>query len=65
MFHISEMSFTAGSSVRHMIYELHTKRSMQKCELNLNMIIDENPKLIITLDRSDNHIVIRKYSHIT
>ena len=37
---------------------------MQMVELNLNMIIDNNPHLINALDRTDNHPLIRKCSNI-
>ena len=33
-------------------------------ELKLNMIVDENPQLINSLDRSENHPSIGKYSTI-
>ena len=37
---------------------------MQMVELNLNMIIAENPHLINSLDRSIKYPLIRNYSNI-
>ena len=47
-----------------MTYECYTKRLMQKVELNMNMILDEKPKLINSIDRGVNHPVFQKYSFI-
>ena len=40
------------------------KHPMQLVELNLKMIIDNNPHLITALDKSVNHPIIKKYSYI-
>ena len=37
---------------------------MSMLERRINMIIAKNPQLIKSLDRTKNHPVIRKYSHI-
>ena len=37
---------------------------MSMLERRINMIIAKNPQLINVLDRSKNHPLIRKYSHI-
>ena len=37
---------------------------MSMLERRINMIIAKNPQLINALDRTKNHPLIRKYSHI-
>ena len=37
---------------------------MPMVERRINFIINKNPELINALDRSKNHPLIRKYSHI-
>ena len=47
-----------------MTYEHYIKNPMEMVELKLNMIISENPLLIISLDRDIQHPLIRKNSII-
>ena len=58
------MCITTVSFIRYMTHEFCIKQPMQRIELKLNMVIDENPHLINALDRSVNHPSIRKYSSI-
>ena len=51
-------------SLTHNKIEYYIKQPMQILELNLKMIINNNPHLINVLDRSINHPLIRKYSNI-
>ena len=44
------------------IHYLNQPKSMLKRKLNENLA--RNPRLINSLNRSDNHPLIRKYSHI-
>ena len=62
--HLYEMDITTFSHRRHMIYEFHIKHPLQIDELKFNMIIDENPYLIIPLDRSITHSLIIKYTNL-
>ena len=47
-----------------MMYSFYIEQPMQMIQLNLNMIIDNDPHLISALDRSFNHPLIRKYGNI-
>ena len=47
-----------------MNYDCIIKQPMQMVELNLNMIISENPRLRNALDRSIDHPSIRNYINI-
>ena len=47
-----------------MSYDFYTKQPMQMVELKTNMILDNNPRLIIALDGRVNRPLIRKYSKI-
>ena len=58
------MCIKTASFIKHMIHEFYIKRSMQMCILKLNLIIDENPHLKKALDRTVNHLSLRKYSDI-
>ena len=45
-------------------YKPYIGQPMQMVERRLNFVIDRRPQLINALDRSKNHPLIRKYSHI-
>ena len=46
-----------------MNHDFHLKLPMHMVELKMNMIIDGNPHLIDTLNKSGNHSLYRKYDH--
>ena len=48
----------------NMTYENYISLPMSMCERKIDMIIAKNPKLITSLDRYNNHPLIRKYGHI-
>ena len=50
--------------INNKTYEYYIKQPMQMVELNLNMIINNDPHLINALDRSINHPLLRKYSNV-
>ena len=58
------MCITSVSKKRHMTFELYSKEPMQMVEMKLNMIIDENPHLIKTLETNVNHAFFRNYSDV-
>ena len=45
-------------------FDYYIKQPMQIVELQLNMIVDNIPHLIKTLDGGVNHPLIRKASHL-
>ena len=45
---------------KYMAHDFYIKQPMQIIELNLNMILDNQSHLIIALDRSVNHPLIRQ-----
>ena len=47
-----------------MNYEFYISHPVQKAELKLNLIFDYNLQLINALDRSVNHLLIRKFFYI-
>ena len=47
-----------------MSYKYYINHPMSMLERRINMIIAKNPQLINALDRTKNHPLIRKYSHI-
>ena len=47
-----------------MTLEFYKKKPMSMIERRLNIIIAKNPSLIKSLDRTTNHLLIRKYSRI-
>ena len=47
-----------------MTYDYIIKQPKRKGEINLNMIVKNNPHLINALDRSINHSLMRNYSEI-
>ena len=61
---INEMIIQTISNRRDMTYKRFINHPMSMCERRLNLIIAKNPHLINSLDRSKNHPLIRKYSHI-
>ena len=48
----------------NMSYKHYINHPMSMLERRINMIFAKNPKLINSLDRTKNHPLIRKYSHI-
>ena len=56
------MDLTSISDKRCRNYEYYIQKHMRMVELNLNLIIYRNPLLLNSLDRSINHLFIRKYS---
>ena len=51
-------------AIKRLSYQLRFKQPMQMVELKLNFTIDENRQFINSLDRSVNHPLFPKYSHI-
>ena len=45
-----------------MSYVFYFKQPLEMLELKLNMLLDETPQLINSLDGSVNHPFIREYS---
>ena len=52
------------SCMCNMSYKYYINQPMSMLERWINMIIDKNPQLIKSLDRTKNHSLIRNYSHI-
>ena len=48
----------------NMSYKHYINQPMSMLERRINMIIAKNPRLINAIDRTKNHPLIRKYSHI-
>ena len=48
----------------NMSYKQYINNPMSMLERRVNFLIARNPKLIKSLDRTKNHPLIRKYSHI-
>ena len=48
----------------NMTYKHYLHQPMHMVELKLNMNFAKNPQMINSLDRSKNHPLIRKYSHV-
>ena len=64
--YIGENNITTIRNKRHMTYEFYIKQPMETVELRLILILDENPQLITSLDRSANPTLnIRKYSRFS
>ena len=59
---INQMTINTISDRCNMTYEYYIHPPMFPLEIKLNLIIGKYPKL---LDQNINHILIRKYSHIT
>ena len=62
--HINYKSIDSINDRCNMTYEYYINQPMPALELRLNMIIAKNPESINSLDRTKNHPLIRKYSHI-
>ena len=62
--HIDEMNITTIKDKMYMTYNHYITRPMPAVELKLNMIVSKNPHLIKSLNRSQIHPSIRKYSYI-
>ena len=58
------MCITTVSNKKYLAHEFDIKQPKQMLELKLNMIIDENFRLINARDKNANHPLIRKYSDI-
>ena len=48
----------------NMSYKHYINQPMSMLERRINMINAKNPRLINAIDRTKNHPLIRKYSHI-
>ena len=47
-----------------MSYKYYINQPMSMIERRINFIIARNPQIINALDRTKNHPLFRKYSHI-
>ena len=63
-FIINNMIINTISCLCNMTYKKYLNSPMSMFERRINFIINKNPELINALDRSKNHPLIRKYSHI-
>ena len=61
---INQATFYTIIDINNIAYNYYINQPMHSVERQINMIIAENPQLIISLDRSKNHPLIRKYSPI-
>ena len=61
---INHMIISTISCKCNMSYKHYINRPMSMLERRINFIIAKNPQLINALDRTKNHPLIRKYSHI-
>ena len=61
---INHMIISTISCKCNMSYKYYIYHPMSKLERQINMIIAKNPQLLKFLDRTKNHPLIRKYSHI-
>ena len=61
---IDEFSIITIADKMNKTYDFYIKHNTCAFELKLNMILAKNPHLINSLNRSHNHPLIRKYSHI-
>ena len=52
------------SCMCNMSCKYYINQPMSMLERRINMIIAKNPQLINALDRTKNHLLIRKYSDI-
>ena len=62
--HISNIKILTIIIKMNMTYDYYIIQSIRAVEGKLNMIIDKNPRLIISLNRFHNHPLNRKYPHI-
>ena len=44
----------------NMTYKHYMNQPMQSVELGINMVVARNPELINSLDRNENHPLVRK-----
>ena len=58
------MYIKTNKNQRSLTLKNYINQPMQMAQLNLNMIIAKNPKLLLYLDRSFFHPLIRKKSNI-
>ena len=61
---INQMTIIIISDSCNMAYEYYINQPTSMCERKINMNIARNPHLINSLDRNENHPLIRKYLHI-
>ena len=61
---INHMTIKTITCKCNMSYKHYINQPMSMLERRINMIIAKNPRLINALDRTKNHPLIRKYSHI-
>ena len=61
---INHMIIKTISCKCNMSYKYYINHPMSMLERRINIIIAKNPQLINALDRTKNHPLIRKYSHI-
>ena len=61
---IIKMEITMISCRCNMTYKYYMNSPMSMLERRINMINGKNPQLINALDRTKNHPLTRKYSHI-
>ena len=62
--HFNDLNISTNNAKRNMTYKQYINQPMVMIELELNMNISENARLIISLDKSINHLSIRKNSNI-
>ena len=58
------MNISTNNDKRYVTYDYYIQHSMPAVELKLNKTLAKNPHLINSLNRSHNHALNRKYSHI-
>ena len=61
---INHMIIKTISCECNMSYKYYINHPMSMLERRINMIIAKNPQIIKSLDRNNNHPLIRKCSHI-
>ena len=61
---VNQMTINLISDRCNLTYEKYINQPMSMCERKINIIIARNPEKIKSLDRSKNHPLIIKYSHI-
>ena len=57
--HIAEINIITIANKRYMSYDFYIKHNMHAVEKKLNMIIAKNPQLMNSLDRSNNHPLLK------
>ena len=61
---INHMIIITISCKCNMSYKYYINQPMSMLERRINMLIAKNPRLINAINRTKNHPLIRKYSHI-